>query len=305
MAFAADATAPTAPAAPGCQPLRKVTSLDMQALADGRVKVPVTLADRPAALLFDTGSPFRTLRPEAVTALGLTPVIGGDVVKGIPGQENAKNVMLPSVTLGTYKMPDAAFLISTPSKADAPVDGLLTLDMLVDFDVDMDFVGNKLSLFLQDHCQGRVVYWPSTGLAVVPFFFDAMNRINFPVHIDGVPMVGVLDTGAAGTSLDLDAAKASGAQPATDGMTKTGEVRNGKDVYQRRFKSLSFEDITIANTMIDLMQSGKAAAKAGQAVATPPVVIGMNVLKKLHVYIALQERTLYITPGAVPTPAAQ
>ncbi len=300
------AAAPAPAAAPTCQPLRKIATMDMQPLPDGRVKVPVTLVDRPAMLLFDTGSPFRTLRPETVTALGMTPVTGGDVVKGIPGQENAKNVMLSSVTLGNFKIPDAAFLISPPGKADAPIDGLLTLDMLVDFDVDLDFVGNKLNMFLQDHCKGRVVYWPSNGLAVVPFFFDATNRINFPVKVDGTPMVAVLDTSAANTSLDLDAAKASGAQIATDNMTKTGEVKNGKDVYQRRFKGVSFEDITIANTTINVLQGGKPAkpaAKGEQPAPTPPVVIGMNILKKLHVYVALQERTLYITPGAVPTAA--
>ena len=293
--------------AEACPPLRKFTSLEMQALPDGRMKVPVMLGERSSTLLLDTGSTFRAIRPEVVAAMSLKAIAGGDVVKGIPGQESAQNVVVPSVTLGTLKIPDVGFLVSPPGKLNAAADGLLTLDMLASFDLDLDFAGNQLGLFVQDHCQGKVVYWPADGLAVVPFFFDATNRINFPVRIDGTPMVAVFDTGAAGTSLDLDIARANGMQPATDAMTKTAEVRDGKDVYQRRFKTLSFEDIAVANTMINVLQSGKTAkgaAKTEPGASTPPVVIGMNILRKLHVYVALGERTLYITPGRAAAPAS-
>ena len=306
-ALAAAAPAAAAPAA--CPLLAKFTSVDLQALPDGRMKVPVMLGERPSALLLDTGTAFRALKAETVSALGLTPVVGGEVVAGIPGQATARNVMLPSLTLGNLKIPETGFLVAEPGKVDAAVDGILTLDMLVRFDVDLNFAGNQMSLFLQNHCVGKVVYWEASGLTVVPFFIDTANRINFPVRIDGTPMVAVLDTGSPNTYLDLDIAKANGLNPASDNMTKTKEVRNGKEVYQRRFKSLSFEDIGINNTLINVMQGAKAAkppAKAEQGASTAPVTLGMNILRKLHIYIALQERTLYITPGsaAVAAPAA-
>ncbi len=304
---AAAAAAP--PAAGGCPALVKLTSMELQALPDGRLKVPVTLVERASTLLLDTGSAFRALKAETATALGITPVVGGEVVAGIPGQANARNVMLPSITLGTLKFPETGFLIAEPGAVDAAVDGRLTLDMLVRFDVDLDFTGNQMSLFLQNHCVGKVVYWQANGLTVSPFFFDAQNRINFPVRIDGTPLVAVLDTNSPNTYLDLDIAKANGLNIASDNMTKTKEVRNGKEVYQRRFKSLSFEDIGINNTLINVMQGAKTAKPAAAAPSAPtaPVTLGMNILRRLHIYVALQERTLYISAGggpAVAPPAA-
>ena len=288
-----------------CGDLRKLTGLEMQTLPDGRVTLGVTVVDRPLKLLLDTSGDFRALTPEVVSALGAKPVVGGDLVKGIPGHESTPNVMLPSVTLGGVKIPDAAFLVLPRKQQRLPdganVDGRLTLDMLPGIDFDLDFAAKQMGLFLQDHCEGKVVYWQSTALSILPFAFDTAFRINFPVKLDGQVVTAILDTSVAESTLDLDVAKAIGLTLSTDGMTKVGVDAGGKDIFQRRFQLLSFEDIGVSNPQIRLVQSKPSKAKPGDVMPSlggAPLVIGINSIKKLHIFIAVKEQRLYITPGA-------
>jgi len=297
--------------APACGDLRKLTALEMQTLADGRITLGVTLAERPSQLMLDTAGDFRALTPETVAALGVKPVKGGDLVKGIPGQENTENVMLPSITLGGVKIPEAAFLVLPRKEMRLPdganVDGRFTLDSLMSLglDFDLDFAAKQMGLFLQDHCEGKVVYWQSSALSILPFSFDTAFRINFPVKLDGQVVTAVLDTSVADSTLDLDVAKQIGLTLPTEGMTKVGVDAGGKDIYQRRFQLLSFEDIGVSNPQIRLLQSKPSKAKKADAMPAlggAPLVIGINSIKKLHIFVAVKEQRLYITPGA-PAPA--
>jgi len=297
--------------AAACGDLRKLTGLDMQSLPDGRVTLGVTVVDRPSQLLLDTGGDFRALTPEVVEALGVKPVTGGDLVKDVPGHASTPNVVVPSITLGGVKVPDAAFLVlprpDLRVPKDAKVDGRLTLDMLPGLDFDLDFAANQMGLFLQDHCEGKVVYWPNTGVTILPFSFDTAFRINFPVSLDGQPMTAMLDTSVADTTLDLDVAKEIGLQVAIDGAKRIGTDSNGKEVYQRRFNLLSFDAIGVSNPQINFVVSKGPAKPGARPRGGAPLVIGINSLKKLHIYFAVGEQRMYITAGApvsaTPAPA--
>ncbi len=41
--------------------------------------------------------------------------------------------------------------------------------MMWNYDVDFDFAVGKFNLFSKDHCDGQVVYWTRSPVAVVPF----------------------------------------------------------------------------------------------------------------------------------------
>ncbi len=296
--------------APACGDLRKLTALDMKNLADGRITLGVTIVDRPSQLMFDTTGDFRGLTPETATALGAKPVKGGDLVKDIPGHETAENVLLPSVTLGGVKIPEAAFLVLSRKEMRLPdganVDGRFTLDTLLSLglDFDLDFAANQMGLFLQDHCEGKVVYWPSTALSILPFAFDTAFRINIPVKLDGQVVTAVLDTSVTDNTLDLDVAKDIGLTLALDGMKKVGtDSSTGKDVYEQPFKMLSFDDVGFSNPQIKLLRS-KSRKPGLPPLTGAPLVIGINSIKKLHIFFAVREQRLYITPGGVAAAAA-
>lgn len=82
-----------------------------------------------------------------------------------------------------------------------------------------------------------------------------------------------------------------------------GVFVDNRHVYQKRFHSLTFGDISVTNPIIDILPNALSENRVtgehfidGRAI--PEVIIGMNVLRKLHIYIAMKEQKLFITPAA-------
>jgi hypothetical protein len=110
---------------------------------------------------------------------------------------------------------------------------------------------------------------------------------------------------------------AYGLKPGSSDMPAAG---NGADksaiqVYIHRFKSLSLEGIAIANPAMhiipDLMRTkmmdphdsleGDTRIKSdANPVGLDQMILGMDILHRLHLYIAYKEQKLYITPAALP-----
>ena len=109
--------------------------------------------------------------------------------------------------------------------------------------------------------------------------------------LDGHRVQAMLDTGAAQTALSMDAAER------IFGL-KTRAASH-------RFKTLSFEGVTINNPEIALADNITRApmSQMGKLPSTdmkrdaPDLLLGMSTLKQLHVYIAYKEEMLYITTG--------
>jgi hypothetical protein len=104
----------------------------------------------------------------------------------------------------------------------------------------------------------------------------------------------VLDTATTMTSMDLDTAKSSyGIEPESAGLELVKMNRPGA-AYSYHFKTLTFGGVTVTNPefRLESYELSKIPAWA------PTVFIGMNVLRQLHLYIAYEEHTLYISKAA-------
>jgi hypothetical protein len=75
-------------------------------------------------------------------------------------------------------------------------------------------------------------------------------------------------------------------------------------LYQRRFKTLSIEGVTVTDPMVwllpNMMRLTSEQRPTGSLVRDtdkqlPDAILGMSVLSKLHVYVATREATIYIT----------
>jgi hypothetical protein len=88
---------------------------------------------------------------------------------------------------------------------------------------------------------------------------------------------------------------------------------SGPGVYQHQFKTLDFDGIAVGNLSVAIVpdflkDKYGATALTGTRIVSrtandefPDMLIGMNVLKHLHIYIAYGEGKLYATPAGVPT----
>jgi len=309
-----------APAAAGaaCGPLQLMATLDVKPDGAGRPMVTAMINDKPVALLVDTGGGLSSLTKRAVRELNLQTAESRIQMRNIAGGSENLEARLPSIVLGGLRLEGPYFMV-LPGPEDGGSDietfgGLLGSEMLRNVDFDFDFAAKKVNLISQDHCAGNVVYWPAATVAVVPFTFSAYGHITFRMELDGRRVNAMLDTGASNTILNLDIARRTfRVDVNAPDVEKVGEIgRSQSGVYRKRFKTISFDGVSVSNPMItmypDLMGGGSLGQQRTGSIirdargGLPDMILGMSVLSEMHVYIASNERKLYITAANPQAP---
>ncbi|HTT81942.1 MAG TPA: pepsin/retropepsin-like aspartic protease family protein [Rhizomicrobium sp.] len=281
--------------------------------------VPVRLQGRQEYMLLDTGGALDQVTPQIVAALHLptyrTPTLRFYDLTG--NYTNAATVV-PDFAIGNLIGHDVNFVIMPDDSFGGRgyIAGILGPGILRYYDVAIDFGTKTLTLLSQDHCTGRVIYWPAPTVAVIPMQVQkASGHIVVPVTLDGRRLNALLDTGAYTTLLNLSAAENDfGLDVRRAGLMPVGRLggRDNPMIYRHRFASLSFGGVTVANPMIDVIRD--LAERMGPRTVTgtrvpdvqeelPDLLIGMDILRHLHLYIAYGEQKLYITPASAPAAA--
>jgi len=195
----------------------------------------------------------------------------------------------------------------------AQPDGLIGGDILSHYDVELNFVARKLNLFSPDHCEGKVIYWPATAGAIVPFSMRRPSAgdtdIHVPITVDGKDLQAIIDTGAPVTAMGAAVAeKVFGITAASPGVERS----SGDQEFGYVFHGLSFGGINVGNPRVTIIPDLMGATNHNAMVvgggitareAESRLIIGMDVLTKLHLYIAYGEKKLYITPPDQPVAA--
>jgi predicted aspartyl protease len=314
--------AAAAPAFAECGPLAMVTSVTMRLGNDGRVYVPVKIQGADRSMLVDTGGFFSEITSAAVAELDLNTRHTGLRLIGVAG-DTTNVAASASFALGNLRASSMDLMVVPDNIHHFASDvtdmaGILAPNLLRSYDADFDFGAGKFNLMSQDHCDGKVIYWPADTVAVVPMQLDDNGHINFPVQVDGQSLTAMMDTGASQTTMNLDiAAERFGLHPGDAAMPATSHLQGHADMdtYSHRFASLAFEGIAIGNPNIEIIPdivhnklrdprdtlSNDTRIKApSRKTALDDLIIGMDILHRLHVYIAYRERKLYITPAAAP-----
>jgi predicted aspartyl protease len=229
----------------------------------------------------------------------------------VSGNESRNFVIAESLKLGSLTASRQPLMVSPGGDS---LDGILATDLMLRYDVDIDFRANSLKYFSPDHCPGKVVYWAPPAVAAVPITIKDKFHIMVSVKLDGHDFNALLDTGATRTTMSRDVAKrVFGLEPESPGMTKLGIVNDDPKLvsYGYQFKTLSFNGVDVNNlrTSIipDRMNSGsretQTESRARSVMADfklPELILGMDVLRHLHVYMAFKEKTLYVSAGSEP-----
>jgi hypothetical protein len=250
-------------------------------------------------MLLDTGGVISTLTQKTFEESGRRATRRADIVLyDVRGNRMDRSVTLPTLTIGQVRGSAWRFWIHEPSvelgnTPNGPVAGLLAPDILRQFDVDLDFARKTVKFFSPDHCEGKILYWTPSAMAIIPMQLDA-GHIVVPVTVDGQRLQAIVDTGAGGTIMNLTVAERR------FGLT-ADTANSGPSVHQ--FKSLELEGLSVANPTIRLepdrvanaMPSNLGGVMSQPRQGLPDVIIGQNVIGKFHVYIAYGERKLYVT----------
>ena len=306
-----------------CGPLQQAATVDITMTPNGLPMVPVTLNGSPRKFLFGTAGGLSTISKAAADSLNLQAISTRTKLVSSNGNASQQFVSVDSLVYGGLAAKDLQFMISpNPNlgSPNLPVDGELTGDMMDRFDTEMDFVGGKLSYFLPDHCDGHVVHWTTVPASVVPFRRGQPGsrnitdtHIRFHVNLDGKDLLAVLNTAIPRSQLNAKTAEANfNVTGDTQGTVPLGNM-TGRKVFGYVFKSMSFGDVTVTDPHVviipdivglnDPNNAGRSDSRIKKVDddLEPDLSIGMDVLKKLHIYIATKENKLYITAADQPT----
>jgi len=303
-----------AAAAEDCPPLRLLTSVQLVPMNDGREWfVPVEIGGMQKLMLLDTGGARTLLGEAAASELKLPTYQAQERLYNVTGSYIDKHTRA-ELKIGALRgnidfMVDTHFTWKNPD-----VIGLIGADILSRYDVSIDFGTGKMELLDSDHCEGKVVYWRPPALAVVPFKLINSATVVVPVQLDGQKVNAIIDTGAFNSTIHIDVAeKRFDVKPGDTDTPAIGGLNDRKDLttYSHRFKQLAFEGVAVANPELMLIPD-RLTKTIGSRVPTgshlsevredvePDILLGMNVLKHMHIYLAYKEKRLYITPATPP-----
>lgn len=300
-----------------CAPLKIENSVKMLPLErSDRLLVPITLNGLKRKFLFDTGGAISAISSSTVKELNLPTYHSRYRVSTLQRQDAWDFVQVHEVVFGAATNNGVQLEVVDhfgPPGGPEPFDGILATGIFVHDDIDMDFGAERLNFFSTDHCEGKVVYWPHQVLSVTPVQLE-QGHLDVSVTLDGHPLRAMIDTGSARTTMDLSRAQQvidfSPSAPTGGNAPKDNPDRQ---IYPRRFSNLSFDGVTIQNPLIIIQPlqfgGGKTDTPTLESRAqhkddienrlSPDMIIGMDVLRHLHVYLALNEGRLYVTE-AVP-----
>jgi hypothetical protein len=293
-----------------CQ-LKQYASLDLLALRNGLLLVPVTIQDSREFMILNTANAFSTITENAADRLALQikqMPFGAKVRSGKNSVE--KIATAKGFALGSVQFKIADFMIiSSDTIPASPGDpqgiGILGMDVFAHVDVELDVANRKMNLFSQDHCPGRAVYWSKTYDSV-PIRFGQLGEFYFPMELEGKKLETTLATGNSTTILSTDVTRKlyNFDSHSSDIETETNAA-GGTTAHYRAMK-LSGEGLQIINANIMLIErpqndfchlsSRSGAAAYEGCLGVHPLQLGRNVLTKLHIYIATKEKVLYFTP---------
>jgi hypothetical protein len=276
--------------APDCR-LRASAMLEMQTMPDGRVTIPVQIEGHDYRLMVDTGGYINTLSPQLVREQSYEPQRSAGELRGMGKRRLDHYVTVKDFMIGRAHGKNFKFFVSDYSILFH--DGTLTPQVLAAYDVDLDFAHGKFNLFSPDHCPGQVAYWTKSGATEVPIQNQALNQVRIPVTIDGKEIMAMVDTGAPTSFISMRAAKRylklDEKDPALKSRGNIPIYGITAPVYNFPFGNLNFGDIKVSHPQIQIV--------ADKVLDQDELVLGIGILRQLHLYIAYKEKKMYVTPA--------
>jgi len=296
-----------ATASEDCKP-KLIAALDMTILPDGTFAVPVMINGAEHKVVIETESPHSVINGPFATQAGLAmKPVPNRLTIGMHGALVTSFVRVPSFGIGSSTGADIAMLVDPmgdPVRDD--IVGSIGMDLLANFDLDMDFKARKMNVFSSNPCEGAGVYWSKT-YAELPLDLDAA-RTNTEMTLDGKAVSVTLSTGSPVSAMAANVAQGvfgnvpDGSSPGASNSMQ----------HQASFNVLEGGGLSVSHPAIFVFGDPKAplcdghrhtkfvGAGMGMEMRTAcysnaQLTLGMRELKRLHLYFAFKAGKLYFT----------
>ena len=288
-----------------CTPPRLESAVKMEPLGEhGKVAVPIFLNGVEKKFLFDTGGGSMNYISTDVARELKLKLFNSAKTTDLDGNVSSKATIVENVSFGAANAAHVPFQVASHLAYDGILSaGKMAMDKLhlAAEDLDMNFADMKLNFFSADHCQGGVVYWPHQVLAVVPVTV-VMGHIEIAAAVDGHQLMAAVDTGTPWTTVNLAWAEQNlgfspDARPLSFGIMNAG---SDDQIYFRRYFAFFFPGVTVTDPLVIVRPIEFRGGDVFEEIHEPGpnMIIGMEVLRHLHIYYAVREQKLYITPAS-------
>lgn len=278
--------------------LLRIASIDSSMDRAGGLIVPMKIGSQSVSMLVDSGGIITGIRDTVADRIGLymSPMAMEMQMRMFGGGKISRFTIAPEVELGGLKAKRFPLVIMPQeTMMGSDIDGILAPNVLSKYEVEFDFANAKLNLFTRDHCDGQVVYWTTGPYAAIPIVVDERSwHLTLPVMLDGHRIKATIDTGSSRSILSWETAK--------DLFSLDEKSPDVKDVpgsnlhaLHYPFKTLSMQDVNVADPDLLLVPDGDSHM---MTFGGPPMILGMGVLRQLHIFLSYKEKTLYATPAS-------
>ena len=214
----------------------------------------VEINGRPASLVLDTGSNTSVLTRAAARRLGVAEGTAIKEIRGAGGAVSAGTAVLDAMAIGPIALRRIPILLADDPAP--PIDGLLGIDVMVDYELELDIPRRRAAFYRARPCAiarpdwtGRIVSLPVQQQAGSGHLFVSME-------VDGQPLRGMLDSGASHSTLSLQSAADTGLRRRTLAAlpSSRGQAVNpgGLAIRQTTFKQLKVGTDILPNPVLTI-----------------------------------------------------
>jgi hypothetical protein len=295
--------------------LKRYASIDLEESPNGHLLVPVTIEAARALMLLDTDTRYSTLTEAAVERLALQTRSGSFVATTLTGKTyipkiaTAKELSIGSAKFKTreFHVPLTSNISITAARdySNAQIVGVIGMDVLANVDIELDVANRKMNLYSQDHCPDHVVYWSKVYNSVPIHLYTRGSAFYFPMELDGKKIEAGLSTWQSTTTLSTDVTRKLYNFDSHSPDVESEIDAAGKPIAHYRAMQLDAVGFKVVNAHITLIDprignchlGTRFGAAAYDCEGSPPLTLGLDVLTKLHIYVATKEKVLYFTPA--------
>jgi hypothetical protein len=296
-------------------------------LLDLAIRKPTEVS---AAAMAELGLPQDPKRTEliryGVSGGGLMPFNGIDVPVYDVRDNSGAGSLDTRVRVGSFSVGNATdhnlqFMVAKKGEIgrSEPYDGFLTGDFFRQYDVELDFGAKKMTWLTPTKCTDpdQVVFWAHSEVAIIPVILADDGRLQMQAMVGGHIINAEIDTSSPRTVMRRDIAELYvGLKSDPPDMVPVDDLRDGRNmpVYSHTFPEIIFAGGGIAAEHVPvLIQDYSMHHNLDQAVLgthaqfrderIPDLVIGMNVLRHLHMYVVPGQGRVYVTAAAENVPS--
>jgi predicted aspartyl protease len=281
--------------------------------------VPVSINNRPAALMIDTGSPNTAIDANSVNTFGLAVEKTGANVGGLFGRswERFGTSKVKSIAMGNCTLTNVPVAIADfsgfnrdrsgpatgshigDSKALAHINGILGANEMVKFGMIVDCT--RQMLYVNPNGRSSAVsrnlasFLADRRFTRIPIRLNANQHFDVEGALNGHATRFILDTGSANTLIDTQVAVRSGAGvTALAGFGSAGAGGLVEGVNRTSVKELAIGNFKLANTEVVVAHVSGDILLSKSAAESNAGVLGAEYLSSNFAVIDMGGMALYL-----------